>query len=98
MTRDPGMRAYYQARAEEYDDWWEGAGLHAARERPGWDAEVARLTAVLEALPARRTLDVGCGTGFLTRHLPGDVTGLDQSAAMLDVARDRVPWASFLEG
>lgn len=98
MTRDPGMRAYYQARAEEYDDWWEGAGLHAARERPGWHAEVGQLTAVLEALPARRTLDVGCGTGFLTRHLPGEVTGLDQSAAMLDVARERVPRASFVEG
>jgi ubiquinone/menaquinone biosynthesis C-methylase UbiE len=98
MTRDPGMRAYYQARAEEYDQWWEGTGLHAARERPGWHAEVARLIAVLRALPARRTLDVGCGTGFLTRHLPGEVTGLDQSAAMLDVARERAPHACFVEG
>jgi SAM-dependent methyltransferase len=98
VTRDAGMRAYYEARAEEYDDWWETAGLHAARERPGWDEEVRDLVALLEALPARRTLDVACGTGYLTRHLPGEVTGIDQSPAMLEVARAQAPHARLLEG
>lgn len=84
------MREYYEQRAPEYDDWWEGTGLFAARERPGWHAEVEELTTALRALPPARTLDVACGTGFLTRHLPGAVTGLDASPAMLAIARGRI--------
>ena len=41
--------------------------------------------------PRRETLDVACGTGFLTRHLRGEITGLDQSARMLEVARAQAP-------
>ena len=52
----------------------------------------------LAALPPARTLDVACGTGFLTRHLPGELTGLDQSAGMLDVAAARIPRATFVQG
>jgi SAM-dependent methyltransferase len=84
------MRAYYDARAAEYDEWWLGTGLFARRDRPGWDEDVAALCAALAALPPARTLDIACGTGFLTRHLPGDVTGLDQSAEMLEIAAPRV--------
>jgi ubiquinone/menaquinone biosynthesis C-methylase UbiE len=84
------MREYYERRAPEYDDWWLGTGLYAARERPGWHEEVAALVEALHALAPARTLDVACGTGFLTRQLPGEVTGLDASAAMLAIARERV--------
>src|SRR4051794_24654107 len=69
---DERMRAYYDRRASEYDDFWLGSGRFADRDRPGWDEEVAELVAVLSALPAARVLDVACGTGFLTRHLAGD--------------------------
>jgi len=92
------VKAYYDRRAPEYDDWWLGTGLHADRERPGWREEVDALTQALAALPPARTLDVACGTGFLTRHLPGDVVGLDQSESMLEIARDRVPAAEFVRG
>jgi SAM-dependent methyltransferase len=92
------MKDYYERRAPEYDDWWEGAGLFAARERPGWHDEVAELTAALRALPPARTLDVACGTGFLTRHLPGAVTGLDASSAMLEIARERIPGGDVVQG
>jgi SAM-dependent methyltransferase len=84
-----GMRAYYERRAREYDDWWLGTGLFERRVRPGWHDEVQELVSVMEALPPARTLDVACGTGFLTRHLPGQVTGLDQSAAMVEIASGR---------
>jgi SAM-dependent methyltransferase len=93
-----GVKAYYHARAAEYDDWWLGRGLFAGRERPGWDEELGRLVAVLETLPPARTLDVACGTGFLTRRLRGDVVGLDQSEAMLALARRQAPAASFRAG
>ena len=84
------MREYYEQRAPEYDDWWNGTGLYEQRERPGWHEEVAALIAALGALPAARTLDVACGTAFLGRHLPGDVTGLDASPAMLAIAAGRL--------
>jgi ubiquinone/menaquinone biosynthesis C-methylase UbiE len=89
-------KAYYDRRAPEYDDWWLGRGVFAGRERPGWDDEVARLLEMVATLPPARTLDVACGTAFLSRHLPGELTLLDQSEAMLDVARERVPGATFV--
>jgi ubiquinone/menaquinone biosynthesis C-methylase UbiE len=92
------VKQYYDRRAAEYDEWYAGTGLHARRERPGWHEEVAALCAVVAALPPARTLDVACGTGFLTRHLRGDVTALDQSEAMLAIARDRVPAARVVRG
>jgi ubiquinone/menaquinone biosynthesis C-methylase UbiE len=87
---DDRMRAYYDARAREYDDWWTGGGLFAARDRQGWDDEVAGLIAALAALPPARTLDVACGTAFLSRHLRGEVVGLDQSAGMVEIAAARL--------
>jgi ubiquinone/menaquinone biosynthesis C-methylase UbiE len=92
------MRAYYEARAREYDDWWMGAGLYAERARPGWHDEVERLCEVVAALPPARVLDVACGTGFLTRHLRGEVVGLDQSPAMVEVASGRLPDARVVQG
>jgi SAM-dependent methyltransferase len=83
------MRDYYERRAREYDDWWLGTGLFERRERPGWHEEVEQLLALLGGLAPARTLDVACGTGFLTRRLPGAMTGLDQSAGMVDIARAR---------
>jgi ubiquinone/menaquinone biosynthesis C-methylase UbiE len=84
------MRAYYHARAREYDDWWLGTGLFAGQERPGWEQEVAELITLVAALPPAHALDVACGTGFLTQHLAGSVVGLDQSAEMVAIAAPRV--------
>jgi ubiquinone/menaquinone biosynthesis C-methylase UbiE len=92
------VKAYYEARAREYDDWWLGRGRFAERDRSGWDEELAALRQTLESLPPARTLDVACGTGFLTRHLPGDVAGLDQSRTMLDVAAEQAPEADLVLG
>jgi ubiquinone/menaquinone biosynthesis C-methylase UbiE len=97
MDRTLGaVKAYYDARAPEYDDWFHGVGRYADRDRPGWEEELAALTATLEALAPARTLDVACGTGFLTRHLRGDLTCLDQSERMLALAAERVPHARMV--
>jgi len=93
-----GMRAYYDARAAEYDDWWLGTGVFTSQERPGWHEEVARVVAVLEGLEPARVLDVACGTAFLTRHLRGEVTALDQSPRMVEIARERMPEATVVQG
>jgi ubiquinone/menaquinone biosynthesis C-methylase UbiE len=92
------VKEYYDARAREYDEWYLGLGKFAARERPGWEAAVDALQAAVAALPPARTLDVACGTGFLTRNLAGQVTGLDQSERMLQIASERVPTARFVQG
>ena len=63
------MFEYYDQRAPEYDEWYLGTGLFAAQERPGWHEELAELCEAIAALPEARTLDVACGTGFLTRFL-----------------------------
>ena len=84
-------RIYYDRRAPEYDDWYLGTGLFAARVRPGWHAEVETLRTCVQTLSMRSVLDVACGTGFLTQHVAGRVVGLDQSMAMLRIARGRVP-------
>ena len=83
-------KLYYERRAVEYDDWYLGSGLFAERIRPGWHAEMESLQALLRSLSIGPVLDVACGTGFLTQHLPGDVVGLDHSLAMLKIARKRL--------
>jgi len=90
------VKAYYDARAPEYDDWFHGVGRYADRDRPGWEDELEGLVATLADLAPARTLDVACGTGFLTRHLRGQLTCLDQSTRMLAIAAERVPHATIV--
>ncbi len=85
------MKAYYDARAPEYDDWWH---WHE-EEHPD---ETSALIHTVESLPAKRTLDVACGTGFLTRHLRGEIVGLDASESMLEISQKREPRGEFVRG
>jgi ubiquinone/menaquinone biosynthesis C-methylase UbiE len=89
-------RRYYDLRAPEYDEWYLGVGRFEGIERAGWDEELAELVGVLSRLSPIRVLDVACGTGFLTQHLRGDVTAIDQSETMLRLARERCPDVTFL--
>lgn len=91
-------RAYFDERAPEYDAWWLSTGEHAGRDRPGWAEEVQRLVDVVAGLSPGRVLDVACGTGFLTRHLRGEIVGLDQSARMAEIAAARMPDAEIVVG
>jgi ubiquinone/menaquinone biosynthesis C-methylase UbiE len=92
------MKEYYEARAPEYDEWYLGLGKFAQRDRPGWEEDLQALQRAIASLPPARTLDVACGTGFLTRHLRGEITGLDQSEGMLEVAASRLPDATLVRG
>jgi ubiquinone/menaquinone biosynthesis C-methylase UbiE len=91
FAADPATAAYYDQRAGEYDEWYTGQGLFALRDRPGWAGEVAQVVDLVKNLTPARTLDVACGTGFLTQHLRGFVVGLDQSPAMVTIAQSRLP-------
>jgi ubiquinone/menaquinone biosynthesis C-methylase UbiE len=92
------VKEYYDRRAREYDDFYRSAGKWTGRDRGSWERELAALVATIQALPPARTLDVACGTGFLTRYLPGEVVGLDQSERMLEEARRAAPRATFVRG
>ncbi|MCP2197082.1 class I SAM-dependent methyltransferase [Lentzea flava] len=82
---------------------WDGGDAYE-RYVGRWSRPVAReFLRWLDVPPGRRWLDVGCGTGALTETVlahaePASVVGVDPSAAFLDLARQRVPGATFEVG
>lgn len=65
------------------------------------DRIVPAMVAASGAGPGRRVLDVCCGHGNVSAALlatGAEVTGLDFSPAFLEIARERVPGAEFVEG
>jgi SAM-dependent methyltransferase len=65
--------------------------------RPLWQDTLQ----VLGVKPGVRLLDAGCGAGgasVLAAALGSEVTGLDASAALLAIARERLPQACFVHG
>ena len=95
FATDASTADYYERRAGEYDEWYRGEGRFEERDRPGWDDELVRLTGRLGDLAPARTLDVACGTAYLSRHLRGVVVGTDRSPSMVAIARRRLAggWA-----
>ncbi len=91
------MKEYYDRRAPDYDDWYHGRGRYGDRDADAWAADLDAVLQTIASLAPVRTLDVACGTGFLTRHLRGEVVGLDQSTSMLDEARRQAPHATYVQ-
>jgi SAM-dependent methyltransferase len=73
-------------RAAAYDAWYQ-----TPRGRWIGETEFALLRAMLRPEPQASLLDVGCGTGYFTRHfareLGGEVVGIDPDEASLRFAR-----------
>jgi SAM-dependent methyltransferase len=76
----------------------------ATYDRPGnplVSVEQPAVWELLDAMPPGRALDAACGTGRHTAHLVEtghEVTGVDGSPEMLELARARAPEARLLEG
>jgi demethylmenaquinone methyltransferase/2-methoxy-6-polyprenyl-1,4-benzoquinol methylase len=89
------MKAYYAARAPEYDDWWFRRGRYDLGEEGNarWAAEAAEVEAALDAHgPLGSVVELAAGTGLWTRHLVGRATrvlALDASAETLAINRER---------
>jgi demethylmenaquinone methyltransferase/2-methoxy-6-polyprenyl-1,4-benzoquinol methylase len=97
--RDPALeeqRAYYRARAPEYDEWWLRRGRYdrGAEVGDAWFAEAAEVAAALESFrPEGRILELACGTGIWSERLlphASTLTLLDASREMLDLATARL--------
>lgn len=87
---DPDHRSYRPALARVHHL---GFGFHADACAPG-------ILALLEPVRGGLVLEIGAGSGLLTRHLVDAghrVLATDASPAMLDVARELVPDAEGLE-
>ncbi len=90
------QKAYYRARAGEYDEWFLRQGRYDRG--PGhtaqWLAQVEEVRAALKRFhPAGRVLELACGTGWWTEQLvrwADEVTAVDASAEVLELNRIRV--------
>lgn len=85
------IRSDFTARAASYDSGKSGSMHHDV---------INRLLG--EYPPVSPVLDVACGTGYLSGTAKSrgsdDVTGLDMTEAMLDVARANYPQVKFVQG
>jgi demethylmenaquinone methyltransferase/2-methoxy-6-polyprenyl-1,4-benzoquinol methylase len=90
------QKAYYQARAGEYDEWFLRKGRYdrGPAHHDEWFGEVAVVEAALrDARPSGAILELACGTGLWTRHLIGGatrVTAVDASPEVIALNRQRV--------
>jgi SAM-dependent methyltransferase len=83
----------------DYDDYADEYATYVAwRERDGQDADpfglLLPLIDLLGDIEGNRVLDAGCGEGYLARALAArgaHVTGIDQSARLIALARARDP-------
>jgi 2-polyprenyl-3-methyl-5-hydroxy-6-metoxy-1,4-benzoquinol methylase len=87
---------YYQARANEYDEWFfrQGRYDHGPEHRTAWFSEVALIEAALhQELQSGEVLELACGTGLWTQHLVRQhsrVVALDASPEAIAINRRRV--------
>jgi ubiquinone/menaquinone biosynthesis C-methylase UbiE len=89
MRKDPKdiVRESYDKIAEQYDEY---------RSPFGDEAELDEFMSFVK--PGGHVLDAGCGTGIVARTLVDSeyqVTGIDLSQKMLDLAKKRVPEATL---
>ncbi len=90
------QKAYYQARAQEYDEWFYRRGRydHGPAHTTQWQAEAAEVRrALAETHLTGQVLDVAAGTGIWTQELlktADHVTALDSSPEMFELNQQRV--------
>lgn len=94
--QQPGDRDLYRRLAPVYD--WVSRGLLALF---GGDRRFRqRVVDAWDIHPGQRVLELGCGTGLMTKILVergATVTAVDRSAPMLARARRREPAATYIE-
>ena len=92
---DPGMVAYYEARAPEYDDWYLRRGRYdrGPIANAVWQSELDRATLWLDSLALGPVIvELAAGTGWWSPLLAqkGELWAFDAAEAPLDRARSRL--------
>lgn len=90
-------RTSYDALAQDYHEF----SRDELESKPLDRALLSLFAELVRARGGGPVVDVGCGTGRNTAHLHGlglDVSGIDLSPGMLEVAREHYPWLRFTEG
>jgi ubiquinone/menaquinone biosynthesis C-methylase UbiE len=88
------MRAYYDARASEYEEAYTlGTGTSSIQDPAVFADEARILSSIVRQHVAGRVIDIACGTGFWLPSYAAacsEVTLFDQSGKMLDECRKKV--------
>jgi demethylmenaquinone methyltransferase/2-methoxy-6-polyprenyl-1,4-benzoquinol methylase len=90
------QKAYYRARASEYDEWFLRRGRYArgSEHSERWFSEVERVVSDLEGFaPYGQALELAGGTGLWTIRLAphsDQVTVVDASREMIEINRERL--------
>ena len=90
------QRAYYRARAPEYDEWWQRLGGYDRGEAMAeeWERQIAVAEAALRSFGATgRVLELAGGTGWWTQRLAATaetLTVVDAAPETLELNRRRV--------
>jgi demethylmenaquinone methyltransferase/2-methoxy-6-polyprenyl-1,4-benzoquinol methylase len=95
VPEDDAMRAYYKARAPEYDDWYlrRGRYSHGVIADAAWNAELDSATQWLDGLPITgEIVELAAGTGWWSPLLAskGQLWLYDAVEEPLDRARERL--------
>jgi ubiquinone/menaquinone biosynthesis C-methylase UbiE len=90
------QKAYYEARAREYDEWFYRQGRYDRGEEhtQQWQAEVDEVCLALQtANLSGHVVDIAAGTGIWTKELlkmADHVTALDSSDEMIEINQSRL--------
>jgi ubiquinone/menaquinone biosynthesis C-methylase UbiE len=87
------MLQYYDERAEEYDDVYQGEGPAIRRYADRYQQNTAEVCEIVAGFGHGHLIDIACGTGFWAPHYAQNCkrfTFVDQSAGMLAECKKRV--------
>lgn len=87
------MLLYYDERAEEHDQVYEGKGPAIQRYSDEYVDDVAEISRMVTGFGRGHLIDIACGTGFWAPHYAGNCdrfTFVDQSEGMLAECKKRV--------
>jgi SAM-dependent methyltransferase len=90
------QKAYYRARAPEYDEWFLRQGRYdrGPEHRNQWFRDVAEIeTALRSTVQGADVLELACGTGLWTRRLAENnrrIVAVDASPEVIAINRERV--------
>ena len=92
------MLAYYEERAEEYDELYTGQMPAIKANSELYVKETGEISKIAENFGKGHLIDIACGTGFWALRYAKNcdrLTFVDQSNSVLDICKDRINQLGF---